>query len=56
MIKCPKVEWSGFQTPFEIQTKKEGFLIAGPFENWSGFQIVNLLLDHFKIKIMFLSI
>jgi hypothetical protein len=23
--KCPIVEWSGFETPFEIQTKKCGF-------------------------------
>jgi hypothetical protein len=42
MKKCPKVRWSGFQTPFEIQTKKV-WISNG-----------KISLDHFVIKTMFI--
>jgi hypothetical protein len=36
-------KWSSFQTPLEIQTKKSGFHMVGPFENMSSFQMVKLV-------------
>jgi hypothetical protein len=36
------VKWSGFQTPFEIRTKKSRFPMVGKFENWSSFQTVKI--------------
>jgi hypothetical protein len=33
MRKFSKVKWSGFQTSFEIRTKKSGFGTVGPFYN-----------------------
>jgi hypothetical protein len=43
MRKCPQVKWSGFKTISEIQTKKSGFGMVGPFENQSGFQVEKLV-------------